>query len=148
LGLHADVTVRKADYGIPGISKVYEPRLSNFGITPKTVVVCRVQEDWDSASFVIEVDNSIEKWNPNSKQWENIFRGTDKSFGCPYPTAKRLWPLQSVSGGKVAAAGYDTFKIGDNARFVVFPGDRRAIPTAPFLIDEHQTAEGVPFRVR
>jgi hypothetical protein len=53
LGLHADVTVRKADYSIPGISKVYEPRLSNFEFTPKTVVVCRVQEDWDSASLIL-----------------------------------------------------------------------------------------------
>jgi hypothetical protein len=148
LGLHADVIVRKADYGIPGISKVYEPRLSNFGIAPKMVMVCRVKEDWDSASFVIEVGNSIEKWNPNSKQWENIFRGTDKSFGCPHPTAKRLWLLQSVSGGEVAAAGYDIFEIGSHARFVVFPGDQKAISTAPFLIDEHQTLEGVPFRVR
>ena len=72
LGLHADVTVRKADYGIPGISKVYEPRLSNFGITPKTVLVCRVQEDWDSASFVMEVGNSIEKWDPNSKRRSGV----------------------------------------------------------------------------
>lgn len=146
LGLHTDVTVRKADYGIPGISKVYAPRLSNFGIAPKTVMVCRVKEDWDSSSYVTEVANSIEKWDPNSKQWENIFGDRDKSFGCPHPTAKRLWPLQSVSGGEVAVAGYDIFAIGDRARFVVFQG--KAIPTAPFLIDEHQTVSGVPFRVR
>lgn len=148
LGLHADVTVRKVDYGIPGISKVYEPRLSNFGIAPETVVVCRVREDWDSPSYVIEVDNAIEKWDPKSKQWGNIFRDKDKSFGCPQPAAKRLWPLQSLSGGQVAVAGYDIFSIGDQARFVVFADNRKWIPTAPFLIDEHTTAEGVPFRVR
>jgi len=148
LGLHADVIVRKADYGIPGISKVYEPRLSNFGIAPETVMVCRVKEDWDSASYVREVGNSIEKWDPKSKQWESIFGGRDKSFGCRHPTAERLWPLQSLSGGDVAVAGYDIFSIGDHARFVVFPGISKAIPTASFLIDEHQTVEGVPFRVR
>ena len=148
LGLHADIIIRKADYGIPGISKVYEPRLSNFGVVPKTVMVCRVQEDWDSWSYVTRVANSIEKWDPISKQWQNIFGEKDKSFGCPHPTAKRLWPLQSVSGGDVAVAGYDVFTIGDHARFVVFPGDRNAIPTISFLIDEHQTVTGVPFRVR
>jgi hypothetical protein len=148
LGLHADVIVKKADYGIPGISKVYEPRLSNFGIAPEMVMVCKTREDWDSPSYVLQVGNSIEKWDPNSKRWKNIFRDTSKSFGCPNPTAKRLWPLQSVSGGKVAAAAYDIFEIGDHARFVVFARDDKAIPTAPFLIDEHKTLEGVPLRVR
>lgn len=148
LGLHADVTVRKADYGIPGISKVYEPRLSNFGVAAERVMVCRVKEDWDSPSYVTEVDNAIEKWDPKSNQWGNIFGDRDKSFGCPHPAAKRLWPLQSLSGGEVAVAGYDIFSIGDHARFVVFADNRKAIPTAPFSIDEHQTVEGVPFRVR
>lgn len=148
LGLHADVRVRKVDYGIPGISKVYEPSLSNFGIAPETVMVCRVKEDWDSALYVIEVGNAIEKWDPKSKQWGNIFGHRGESFGCPDPTAKRLWPLQSLSGGEVAAAGYDIFSIGDHARFVVFADNGKAIPTAPFLIDEHTTVAGVPFRVR
>lgn len=146
--LHVDVIVRKADYGIPGISKVYEPRLSNFGIAPETVIVCRVKEDWDSPSYVMEVGNAIEKWDPKSKQWENILGDRDKSFGCPNPAAKKMWPLQSLSGGEVAVAGYDIFSIGDHARFVVFAHDRKAIPTAPFLIDEHPTVAGVPFRVR
>lgn len=104
LSLHADVIVRKEDYGIPGISKVYEPRLSNFGLAPETVMVCKVREDWDSMSYVIEVGNSIEKWDSNRMQWEDVFRDRGKSSVCLNPTTKRLWPLQSVSGGEVAVA--------------------------------------------
>jgi hypothetical protein len=148
LGLHADVIVRKADYGIPGISKVYEPRVTNFGLAPETVMVCEVREDWDSMPYVSEIANSIEKWDPNSNKWENIFRDVDKSSSCPHATATRLWPLQSVSGGEVAVAGYDIFAIGDKARSAVFPGNRKAIATTPILIDEHPTVAGVPFRVR
>lgn len=111
-------------------------------------MVCRVQEDWDSPSYVLQVGNAIEKWDPKSKQWEYIFGDRDKSFRCPDPTAKRLRPLQSLRGEEVAVAGYDIFAIGDHARFVLFADDRKGIPTAPFLIDQHTTAEGVPFRAR
>jgi len=111
-------------------------------------MVCEVREDWDSMSCVLEVANSIEKWDPNSKKWEDIFRDVDKSSRCPHATATRLWPLQSVSGGEVAVAGYDIFAISEKARFVVFPGNRKAIATTPILIDEHRTVAGVPFRVR
>jgi hypothetical protein len=148
LGLHADVIVRKVDYGIPGISKAYEPRLSNFGIAPETVTVCEVREDWDSASYVMEVNTSIERWDPNSMKWEDIFRDIDKSSWCPHVTTKRLLPLQGISGGEVTAATYDAFAIGDAARFVVFPGNRKPVPTTPVLIDEHSTAPGVSLRVR
>jgi hypothetical protein len=148
LGLHADVIVRKVDYGIPGISKAYESKLSNFGIAPETVMVCEVREDWDSPEYVQEVSNSIEKWNPKAKKWEDIFRDIDKFSRCLHVTRKRLWPLESISGREVAAGAYETFEIGDKARFVVFPGNREAIPTTPIVIDEHQTAPGVNFRVR
>ena len=147
LGLHADVVTRKADYGIPGISKVYEPRLSNFGIAPKTVAVCKVLEDWDSFYYVTEISNSIEKWNPSSKTWESIFGDSTAPSGCNH-TATRLWPLQSVSGGEVAVAGYDVFAIGDQARFVLLPGNHKPIPAGPIVIDEHATVAGAPFRVR
>ena len=45
-------------------------------------------------------------------------------------------------------AGYYVFAIGDAARFVVFPGNRKAIPTTPVSIDEHPTVAGVNYRVR
>ena len=150
MGLHADVTVTKADYGIPGNSKAYEAKLTNFGIAPETVTVCDFIDD--SMSHGTEVGNSIEKWDPNSKKWEDIFKDLDKSSWCrPSPlaivkaqvTTKKLWPLQSVSGGEVAVAGYDIFAIGDKARFVIFPGNRTAIPSTPIVIDEHQTVAGV-----
>lgn len=148
LGRHADVIVRKADYGIPGISRVYEPRLSNFGIAPETVIACEVREDWDSMSYVTEVPNSIEKWNSDLKKWADIFKDIDKFSSFIHIKTKKLWPLQSVYGGEVAMAGYDSFAVGDKARFVMFSGDHKAIPTTPILIDEHPTVAGIPFRVR
>jgi hypothetical protein len=148
LGLHADVIVRKTDYGIPGISKTYEPQLTNFSVTPQTVTVCKVKDDWDSPSYVTRIGNSIEKWHSGPNKWEDIFSSIDKPHSCPGDaTTKRLWPLQSVSGGEVAVAGYDIFAIGDKARFIVFLGDGRVLATSPIVIDEHQTVAG-DFRVR
>jgi hypothetical protein len=39
LDLHADAVVSKADYGIPGISRAYNAKVTNFGITPVKVKV-------------------------------------------------------------------------------------------------------------
>jgi hypothetical protein len=155
LGLHADVVVSKADYGIPGISKVYEAKLTNFGITLVKVTVCDFIDD--AMMHGTEVGISIEKWSPLEKRWEDIFKDVGRSSWChPFPlgiveaqvTTKKLWPFQSTSGGQGAIAGYDAFAIGDRARFVIFSGNRLAIPTAAFSIDEQRTVAGVPYRVR
>src|SRR5580693_4632117 len=119
-GLHADAIVRNADYGIPGISKVYEARLANFGITPVKVTVCDFIDD--AMTHGTEVDASIEKWSLPAKRWEDIFKDAGQSSWChPFPlgiveaqvTTKKLWPLQSILGGEVAIAAYDVFAIGD-----------------------------------
>jgi cupin domain len=44
-GLHSDVVVRKSDIGIPGISKLYEARLTNYGIAPVKVTACDFLSD-------------------------------------------------------------------------------------------------------
>ena len=154
-GLHADVVVRKADYGIPGISKVYEAKLTNVSIIPVKITVCDFVDDAMERGTTIRT--SIERWDPITKKWQNIFKDLDESSWCqPYPlgiveatvTTKKLLLLQSISGGEGAVAAYDIFAVGDRARFVVFPSNGLAISTAAISIDEHQTVPNVPYRVR
>ena len=135
LGLHADVLVRKADYGIPGISKTYEPRLTNFGIAPVKITVCDFTSD-DSSHGTL-VGSRAEKWDPVAKQWRSVLM-TGDTFSChPSPlgmmeahvVSKELWPGQSVSAGEGAYAVFDGIAIGVKVRFVILPGNGRMIPT-------------------
>ena len=146
LGLHADVLVRKADYGIPGISKVYEPRLTNFGVLPVRISVCDFVSDAFSSHGTL-VGSSAEKWDPIGKQWRSLFPVGDDSGCRPTPlsmaeahlASKELWPGQSVSGAEGAYAAFDRLAIGDKVRFVILPGNGRMIPTVAFPIDEHRS---------
>lgn len=150
LGLHADVVVRKADYGIPGISKTYEARLTNFGIAPVKITVCDFIGDDMSHGRLIA--SRLEKWDPAAKQWRSVFM-TGDTFSChPSPlgmmeanvVSKELWPGQSVSAGEGAYAVFDGIAIGDKVRFVMLPGNGRAISTGAFSIDEHRTRINEP----
>lgn len=153
-GLHADTVVRKADYGIPGITKVYEARLTNYGILPKRITVCDFIDDAMSHGAVL--GSTVEKLNASGRRWESIFFSDKSAFCLPYPLGmiethvviKRLWPSQSMSAGKEATAARGVFAIGDKARFIVFPGGGLAFATAAFSIDEYPTTPDVPYRVR
>jgi hypothetical protein len=158
LGLHSDVVVWKADIGIPGISKTYEARLTNYGIAPVKVTVCDFLSDASERGTMVAF--LIERWNPLSKVWEEVVAFDSPSYCGPAPLSiatahlisKQLWPGQSISTGEEATAGRDAFSIGDRARFVVFDGyggsKRSAFPTAAFAIDEHPTYNGVALRLR
>jgi hypothetical protein len=153
-GLHADVLVRKADYGIDGVTKAYEAKLTNYGITPARITACDFIDDAMSHGTI--VGSTIEKWNRSAEKWQGIFKGDKSAFCHPYPLGmiethvitKRLWPGQSISTGEEATAARDAFAIGDKARFVVFAGNELGFPTAAFSIDEHPTTSDVPYRVR
>ena len=158
LGLHSDILIRRVDIGIPGISKDYEARLTNYGVRPITVIACDFLSDaFEHGQMVAYV---IERWNPLSKAWETVL-GFDKSAFCrPYPlgiakahvVSMRLWPGQSISTGSEATAARDAFAIGDKARFIVLaedPGHHEStFPTAVFSIDEHPLDSDVPLRIR
>jgi hypothetical protein len=142
-GLHADVVIRKEDYGIPGITKVYEAKLTNFGFTPARITACEFISD--TLSLVTQVGYTVEKWDTSTSKWENIFK-SDELSTCPRVIAKRLWLGQSISGGEGAIAAKDVFAIGDRARFVVFAEKGVAFPTGSFSIDEHRIIPDVPIR--
>lgn len=120
------MVVRKADYGIPGITKVYEARLTNYGILPRRITVCDFIDD--AMSHGTLVGSTIEKWDASGRRWESVFHSDKSTFCQPYPLGmiethiilKRLWPSQSISGGEEATAARDVFAIGDKARFILF----------------------------
>lgn len=152
-GLHADVVVRHADYGIDGITKVYEGKLTNYGIIPAKVTVCDFVDDTMSHGSVIGY--AVEKWDGSAARWESIVKIDQSTFCHPYPlgmvethiVVKRLWPGQTFSTGEEATAARDAFAVGDTARFVILAGQGLAFPTPAFSIDEHSKS-GVPYRVR
>jgi hypothetical protein len=153
-GLHADVSVRKADYGIDGITKVYQSRLTNYGLKPVWISVCDFVDD--TFSHGTHVGSVIERWNASSKKWVSIAEFDKSSFCRPYPLGiveahlarRRLWTGQSFSTGEEATAARDVFVIGDKARFVLYPRDNESFTAVPFLIDEHPTQAQIPYRIR
>jgi hypothetical protein len=132
-GLHADIVIRKEDLGIPGITKTYEAKLTNFGFTPARVTACEFISD--TLSHVTQAFYTTEKWDASRGTWQNTFK-SDELPTCPHVITKRLWLGQSISSGEGAIAARDIFTIGDRARFIVFPEKGVAFPTAPFSINE------------
>lgn len=153
-GLHADVLVRKVDYGIDGVTKVYEAKLTNYGIRPAWVTACDFVDDTMSHGTL--VGSRVQKWDPAGGKWQDGFKIDKSAFCRPYPLgmidthviSKRLWPGQSISAGEEATAARDIFSIGDKARFVIFAREGLTFSTAAFLIDEHPTMPDVQYRVR
>jgi hypothetical protein len=155
--LRAEVHVEKADLGIPGITKVYDASVTNYGRVPVRVIRCDFIDD--TMSHGVEVAYAIQRWDEKAKQWQQILGASRKSFCHPYPLGviranlrtAWLWPGHSLSIGEEATAARDDLKIGDRVRFVIFtaePGDySSSIATEEFTIDEHSTSD-VDFRVR
>ncbi len=157
-GLHADVIVRDGDIGIPGITKMHEAELTNFGFLPVRVTRCEFLDD--TLSLGVMVAYGVERWNAALARWQTIAANTS-SFCKPYPlgivearlTTKWLWPGQTLATGEEAtAARSPPLKKGDSARFVLHPhpSDRNATPiaTAPFLIEESPSIDTASLRVR
>jgi hypothetical protein len=158
LGLHADIIVSNASIGIPGITKMYEAELTNYGVLPIAVTRCEFVDD--TLSHGTMVAYSVERWNGTSGNWESVVNMNGRNFCKPYPlgivearlTMKWLWPGQSLTTGEEATAARDPLQRGDSARFVVYlRTDERnsaSIPTAAFPIDESPTVDAGALRVR
>ena len=158
LGLHADVIVRDASIGIPGITKMYEAELTNYGVLPAAVTRCEFVDDTFSRGTMIAY--RVDRWNRTSDHWETVVNMNSRSFCKPYPLGiveahlltKWLWPGQTLTTGEEATAARNPIEKWDSARFVVFlrSGDvsSASIPTATFLIDESPAVETGELRVR
>jgi|KBSMisStaDraftv2_1062788.scaffolds.fasta_scaffold165733_2 hypothetical protein len=156
-GLGAELVVRNADMGIPGISKVYEARLVNRAWWPIRVSRCDFVDDTLSPGR--SVAYAVQRWDKNENRWTTVVEARVSNFCKPYPlgivkarsTTAFLWPGQSLSTGDEATAAQVPFNVGDKGRFLIFvgaPGDYSlAVPTEDFVIDEHPQTD-IPLRVR
>jgi hypothetical protein len=148
-GLHADVSITTSDdvLGVQGIAKIYDARLTNYGILPNTIVVCdcRVAGAPDT-----EVNYVVERWDRQSKEWRLVpewdFYGY-RLFCRPvfevseeHLVRRRLWPGQSIRVGGGIPAQMGGFHVGDDGRFTIFldaDGNKtNAISTAIFSVDQ------------
>jgi len=150
LSLHADVSVAKADLGIPGITKVYEARVTNFGFWPRRVERCEFITD----AFVpgVSIGYRLQQLDKSAGRWRTVL---DAAANCqPYPlgitqarlTSKLLWPGQTLSTGAEATGARQGLK-GETMRFVVVVNGHD-LPTTGFTIDEQVQGPDVGYRVR
>jgi hypothetical protein len=151
LTLHADVTVANADIGIPGITKVYNAHLSNFGIFPRRITRCEfVTDTFDRG---ISIGYRVEQWNEPGGRWIRVMHANNE-YCRPYPlgiararlTSKWLWPGQTLSTGAEATAARGKLK-GETMRFVIV-ADGREFPTGSFTIDEQLEGTDKGYRLK
>jgi hypothetical protein len=151
LGLHADVSVAKADIGIPGITKLYDARLTNFSIFPRRIERCEFLTD--AFAHGVSVGYRIQQWDKTGVRWKTLLDTTGE-YCRPYPlgiaqaqlTSKLLWPGQMLSTGEEATGARADLK-GETMRFVVVANGNE-FPTASFTIDERVQRADVGYPVR
>jgi hypothetical protein len=151
LTLHADYSVAKADIGIPGISKLYDAHITNFGIFPRRIERCEFVTDAFAPG--VSVGYRLQQWDVASRRWKTVL-DLASEYCRPYPlgiikarlTSKVLWPGQALSTGEEATGARDGLK-GQTIRFAVVANGRE-FPTASFVIDEQVQRPEVNYRVR
>jgi hypothetical protein len=151
LALHADVSVTNGDIGIPGITKLYNAHLTNFGIFPRRVERCEFLTD--ASARGVSVGYRIQQWDKSSVNWRTLLDAAAE-YCRPYPlgiaeaqlTSKLLWPGQTLSTGEEATGARGDLK-GETMRFIVVTNGRD-FPTASFTIDEQVQRPDVGYRVK
>ena len=161
-GLHVDSLNRDAYIGIPGQTKMYSARLSNFTVWPVSLPACDyVSDDFGKGT---EFPYAVQRWDPLSNSWQTVSDMSADGFCQMTPLSKiaaelvsrKLWPGSSVDVMEGEATGADdSFRKGDLARFVVFrkldrSGDwQNAITSVPFAIEDDVIREGnTSFRLK
>jgi hypothetical protein len=115
LTLHADVSVANADIGIPGITKLYEAHIVNFGIFPRRIERCEFVSDASAPG--VSVGFRVQQWDATSRRWRTIMDAAS-GYCRPYPlgiikarlTSQLLWPGQSLSTGEEATGARGNLK--------------------------------------
>jgi hypothetical protein len=152
LTLHADYSIAKVDIGIPGISKLYDAHITNFGIFPRRIERCEFISD-DCCRTNVSVGYHLQQWDKSTRLWRTVL-AAESEYCRPYPlaiiqarlTTKWLWPGQTLSTGEEATGARGNLQ-GETMRFVVVANGRE-FPTAGFTIDEHVESSDVDYRVR
>ncbi len=157
LALHADVVGDHASIGIPGVTKLYEATLTNYGILPASIEQCACMSDTMTPETMVAYN--IERWNPAKHGWIRVMEFAKPEYCLSEPPnwgwdRVWLWPGQSRSTGEEATAARDAFKKGDRPRFVVVTNvtakakPQLGYPTPSFVLDEQALDTETPCRVR
>jgi len=155
LSLHADtiLTTQSNLLGIEGVAKIYDARLTNYGILPATMTVCDYLDY--SSSHRTMVAYVIERWDLQLRRWSAVPEWDDfglRLFCRPsfevsetHLVRRLIWPGQSIHVGQVVPPERNGFHIGDYGRFTTFlraDGNRdKALSTAPFRVDQQLKAK-------
>jgi len=145
----------KDENSVPAAQKMTDVSLSIFRSKFKKTRIQMIDYN-DAGGHGTLVGSKVQKFDPSTRNWEDVFKIDKSEFCRPYPLGmietqiitKRLWPGQSISSGEEATAARDVFSIGDKARIVAFARDGLTFHTAAFSIDEHPSRPGVPYRAR
>ncbi len=161
-GLHVDSLNEDANIGIPGQTKMYWARVTNFSFLPVKITGCDYITDAMMPGS--EIPYAVQRWNASSKTWETIVPISKEGFCTPVPlstTETKLvsnWLLPTLSmrimDGEATGARVP-FRKGDMARFVIFTRIengidwQNAIPSVPFHIqDDVIREENDSFRIQ
>jgi hypothetical protein len=151
LTLHADYSVAKVDIGIPGISKLYDAHITNFGIFPRRIERCEFVTDAFASG--VGIGYRLQRWDRASRHWDTVLDSASE-YCHPYPlgltkaqlSSKLIWPGQTLSTSGEAIGARDGFR-GQTITFAVVANGRE-FPTASFVIDEQVQRPDVSYRVR
>jgi len=161
-GLHVDPVNQNAYIGIPGQTKMYAAKLSNYSARPVTLAAC----DYVTDAFGrgTGYPYAVQRFDTSSNTWDTVADASGEWFCRPYPLGriethlvyKTLAPGTSVEVMEGEATGArDPFRQGDLARFVVFTkldksGDwNTAVASVPFRIEDNVIRdEANPVRVQ
>ena len=159
-GLHADIVIEDSSIGIPGQTKLYWARLSNYSIFPVNLSACEFITD--DMSPGVGYPYAVQRWNSSSNSWDTISENNGDGFCEPAPLSKikadlvitKLWPGKSVETEWEATGAREPFQKGDLARFVVFRTTEKriawqtAVASVPFTIEDQVDREDGSFRIK
>jgi len=150
LALHADYGVAKGDIGVPGVTKLYDAHITNFGIFPRRIERCEFVTD--ALASGVSVGYRLQQWDAKSRRWHTVLDAAS-AYCRPYPlgmvearlTSTLLWPGEKLFTGEEATGARDGLK-GHTVRFAVVANGQE-FPTASFVIDEQVQRPDVDYRV-
>lgn len=157
LGLHADVSITTSEglLGVDGTAKIYDARLTNYGIFPSGIVVC---DYFVAGAPGTSINYVVERWDRQSSRWElvpewdlygyRLFCRPAFEVSEEHLARRNLWPGQSIRVGEGIPAQMGGFQIGDDGRFTIFltANNNRsdALSTAVFRVDQQVKSTGAP----
>ena len=87
-GLHVDPLNHDADIGIPGQTKMYWARLSNYSLRSVTLPACHYMTDDLAAGWGTEYPYAVQRFDTSSETWRTVADANGEWFCRPYGLGK------------------------------------------------------------